>query len=157
MIIHIDMDGVMCNYKEGHDIMKKLVPSLKYPQKGIAFWTRLKPIVGAIEAVNKLREVHDVYILSAPSTYNPASYSGKRIWVKEHFDIDLADRLILCNYKGLLRGDVLIDDNRTGKGQESSKVGLCYLVLINFLPGKKYWKYCYEKRLLERSPHSLEK
>lgn len=124
MIVHIDMDGVICNYKGAHAAMKKLVPSLKYPQRGIEFWTSLKPLEGAIEAVNKLREVHDVYILTGPSTHNPASYSGKRIWIENHFDMDLATRLILCNYKGLLRGNVLIDDNSTGKGQEKFEGGV---------------------------------
>lgn len=118
MRILIDMDGVICNYKEMHALMKTLAPSLRFPQSGKKFWTSLKPIEGAIEAVNKLRELHDVYILSGPSTRNPASYSGKRIWIEEHFDKDMAERLILCNFKGLVKGDILIDDNLTGKGQE---------------------------------------
>jgi 5'-nucleotidase len=118
MRIFIDMDGVICDYKGTYAIMRKLVPALRFPQSGTEFWTSLKPIDGAIEAVNKLREVHDVFILSAPSVRNPASYSGKRMWIQDYFGKDFVDRLILCNYKGLVKGDILIDDNLTGKGQE---------------------------------------
>ncbi len=124
MIVHIDMDEVICDYKKAHALMRKLFPTLKYPQRGEEFWTSLKPIEGAIDAVNKLREVHDVYILSAPSVNNPSSYSGKRIWIENHFDFELAKRLILCTNKGLLRGDVLIDDNYKGKGQENFEGGV---------------------------------
>lgn len=118
MRILIDMDGVICNYKDMAARMKKLTPSQRFPQSHEDFWIALKPIEGAIKAVNKLRRSHDVYILSGPSTRNPGSYSGKRIWVENHFDMDMVDRLILCNHKGLVQGDVLIDDNVKGKGQE---------------------------------------
>lgn len=50
---------------------------------------------------------------------NPHSYMEKRIWVEKHFDYELAQRLILCGNKGLLRGDYLIDDHVKGKGQDS--------------------------------------
>ncbi len=113
------MDGVMCDYEGTYALEKKEAPHLKFPQKEQIFWLKLKPIKGAIEAVNKLRELHDVYILTAPSKRNPASYSGKRIWVEDYFDMDMVDRLILCNNKGLLRGNLLIDDNLTGKRQEN--------------------------------------
>jgi len=119
MIIYIDMDDVICDFKGTYAIMRELNPSLKFPQSSIKFWTSLKPVEGAIKAVNTLRGLHDVFILSAPSIRNPASYSGKRIWVENHLGRDFIDRLILCNYKGLLKGDYLIDDNIKGKGQEN--------------------------------------
>ena len=121
MRIYIDMDGVICDFKGLYTTMRNKVPTLKFPQSNREFWTNLKPIKGAIEAVNKLRGLHDVYILSAPSVRNPSSYSGKRIWIENYFDMDMVNKLILCNHKGLLSGDYLIDDNLKGKGQEDFK------------------------------------
>ena len=121
MIIYIDMDGVICNYEYSYNLMRKINPAIRFPQSKKKFWTDLNPIEGAIYAVNILRKKHQVYILTAPSTKNSESYSGKRIWIKKHFDMDMVERLILCNYKGLLDGDVLIDDNHKGKGQEDFK------------------------------------
>lgn len=69
-------------------------------------------------AVNELREKFDLYVLSAPSPRNVHSYSEKRQWIERHFDYELAKRLILSPNKGLLKGDVLIDDQPNGKGQE---------------------------------------
>jgi 5'(3')-deoxyribonucleotidase len=31
---------------------------------------------------------------------------------------NFVDRLIICSHKGLLKGDILIDDNDSGRGQE---------------------------------------
>lgn len=58
------------------------------------------------------------YILTAPSTKNPLSYTEKRVWVEEKLGFALVDRLIIYAHKGLLKGDILIDDNNSGRGQE---------------------------------------
>lgn len=80
----------------------------------------LNPIDGAIDAVSTLISINhfDVYILTAPSTRNPLSYKEKRVWIETHFGYDFCKKLIICSNKGLLKGDILIDDNLTGKGQD---------------------------------------
>lgn len=140
MIVYVDMDGVLCNYLAMHEGMKKLAPAQRFPQSHEHFWVHLKPIEGAKIAINKLRKAHDVYILSGPSTRNPGSYSGKRIWVENHFDRDMCERLILCNYKGLLKGDILIDDNVRGKGQENFDGKLIHFGSERFPNWKKVLK-----------------
>ncbi len=119
MIIYIDMDGVICNYQEMMTRFKQRAPWLEFPQTKEDFWTKLNPIPGAINAVNELRKLSEVYILTAPSVKNPSSYSGKRIWIEKYFDESFCHKLIICPNKGLLKGDLLIDDNLGGKGQES--------------------------------------
>jgi 5'(3')-deoxyribonucleotidase len=94
------------------------LPSIKYPQSLPKFFEDMEPMNDAIEVVNWLRKIHDVYILSAPSGKNVLSYTEKRVWVEKYFDYDLAERLILSNYKDFLKGDVLIDDHKDGKGQD---------------------------------------
>lgn len=117
MIVYIDMDGVIVDYDAQYTRIKNFIPEMKYPQSMTGFFENMLPIDGAIEAVNKIRLKYDTYILSAPSSKNPKSYTEKRIWVEKYFDYNLAERLILSNYKNLLTGDYLIDDNYKGKGQ----------------------------------------
>jgi len=116
--IYIDMDGVLCDFKAAYLESKAAHPEIEFPQSVVGIFKSLTPIPGAINAVNELRTKAEVYILSAPSTRNPHSYSEKRIWVEEHFDYPFTKNLILCCHKHLLRGDFLIDDFGTGKGQD---------------------------------------
>lgn len=115
------MDDVLCDFMGAYIRQKKIEPEIKYPQSVPNFFENLEPLPGAIEAVNKLRQDSrfDVYVLSAPSTRNPLSYTEKRIWIEKHFDYNFAERLILSSNKALLKGDLLIDDYESGKGQEN--------------------------------------
>lgn len=109
-IIYIDMDDTICHFAKRFYEMTLKEPGIKWPHSQYGFFTNLDPIEGAIEGVNKLRETNDVYILTRPSTLNPLCYTEKRIWIEKHFDLDFCENLILCCHKGLLKGDILIDD-----------------------------------------------
>ena len=115
------MDDVLCDYTGANkrDLAKN--PDIKYPQSQYGFYANLKPIDNAIRVVKKLieSEKFDVYILTAPSFRNPLSYTEKRVWIETQFGIEFTEKLIICSNKGLLRGDILIDDNDHGKGQEN--------------------------------------
>lgn len=119
--IFIDMDGVLCNYD------KKAAETPQYKKDrynechGIpGFYRDLEPMPGAIEAWNWLSENFDVYIASSPSWSNPSSWIDKRLWVANHLGPTSKKRLILTHNKGLLEGDILIDDN-TWNGVEDFK------------------------------------
>ena len=120
-IIYIDMDGVLCDYESAYKRDKKAYPKTAYPQSRPGFYTGLKPIQGALEAMDTVLGMArlDPYILTAPSLYNPLSYTEKRLWVEEHLGFEWVKRLIICPNKSLLKGDVLIDDHITGRGQEN--------------------------------------
>ena len=115
------MDDVLAGFKAG--IYKSIAeyPFTFIPQSKVGFFESLEPICGAINAVNELRKncLFDVYILTAPSTRNPHSYTEKRLWVEKYFDYDFTDKLIICSNKALLKGNYLVDDNASGKGQEN--------------------------------------
>lgn len=117
-ILYVDMDGVMCDIESGFRTAKQRNPDEKRPQKHESFFLNLPEIDGAIAAVEELRTLFDVYVLSAPSTRNPHSYSEKRIWIERHFGYEFTKKLILSPNKGLLKGQYLIDDFATGKGQD---------------------------------------
>jgi 5'-nucleotidase len=119
-IVYIDMDDVLCDYASPCRAARLQSPSVTYPQSLPGFFENLLPIDGAIESVEMMlaSEHFDPYILTAPSTHNPLSYTEKRLWIERHFGFGFVHRLIICSHKGLLKGDILIDDYKEGRGQE---------------------------------------
>ena len=120
MIIYVDMDDVLCDFTGAHRRELAKNPTMPYPQAQHGFFQRLKPLDGAVEAMKTLyaSEGYTPYILTTPSLKNPFSYLEKRVWTEENLGFDFVERLIICPNKSLLRGDLLIDDNKNGKGQE---------------------------------------
>lgn len=119
-ILYVDMDDVLCDFTGSYHAHRQNYPHIDFPQSIPGFFEKLTPINGAIEGINTLRESErfDVYVLTAPSTRNPHSYTEKRLWIERYFGYEFTHNLIICGHKGLLRGDYLIDDNIEGKGQE---------------------------------------
>jgi 5'-nucleotidase len=120
MIIYIDMDDVLCDFSGGYKKALEQNPGMPIPQSQYGFYQNLSPLDGAIETLKALynSSEYTTYILTAPSTRNPFSYTEKRVWVEEKLGYSFVDRLIICSHKGLLKGDILIDDNNSGRGQE---------------------------------------
>lgn len=112
------MDDVMCQFSKAHAEAKAINPELKYPQSIEGFFLALEPLPDAIDIVNRLRSDFDVYVLTAPSTRNPHSYTEKRLWIEKHFDYEFTKKLIISPNKALLKGDYLVDDYAEGKGQD---------------------------------------
>lgn len=121
MIIYIDMDDVLCDYTTAFNNAIEETPGIAFPQSQYGFYANLTPITGAIESVQKLinSEKFDPYILTAPSTRNPFSYTEKRVWIEKYFGIEFTEKLIISPNKGLHKGEILIDDLISGRGQES--------------------------------------
>lgn len=119
-IVYVDMDHVLCDYDAGFKIHQEKYPHLVYPQELPGLYVGLEPISGAIETFTWLstRESLAVFILTAPSIKNPHCYSEKREWVEKHLGFDAVKNLIISPHKGLNKGDFLIDDCTSGKGQE---------------------------------------
>ncbi|TMO83149.1 hypothetical protein CWC15_16695 [Pseudoalteromonas spongiae] len=120
MTVYIDMDDVLCDYSSKINEHKQKNPDNPFPQSEPGFFRSLEPMDGALEAVEQLRKKTnvEVYILTAPSTKNPLSYTEKRLWVEDKFGYEMTHNLIICSHKGLLKGDILIDDHASGRGQE---------------------------------------
>ena len=108
----------MCDFTTAHTAALRSNPDVEFPQGVEGFFRSLVPIPNAIASISVLRELHDVYVLTAPSTRNVHCYTEKRIWIEQHFGYDFTKKLIISPNKGLLKGDYLVDDHRSGKGQE---------------------------------------
>jgi len=134
MIVYIDMDDVLCDYTTAFNNAIEETPSIAFPQSQYGFYANLTPITGAIESVKKLinSEVFEPYVLTAPSTRNPFSYTEKRVWIEKYFGIEFTEKLIISPNKGLLKGDILIDDLISGRGQESFEGKIMQFGSANF-------------------------
>lgn len=111
--LFIDMDGVVADF-EGKTMnmslqhLKRPKTHKLYHEEG--FYRDLKPVPGAVEAIKKLDEVYNVYLLSTPSWHNPSSWTDKRLWAEEVFGDIFFKKVILSHDKGLFSGYALIDD-----------------------------------------------
>jgi len=117
-IIYVDLDGVMVDLEKhvedrhGKQGLEK-IGMLTSVDKSLF----LDPpaIEGAIEAIKKLAEKHEVFFLSTAPWSNPQAWMDKRIWVQRNLGKFAHKRLMLSHRKDLLMGDFLIDD-RTNNG-----------------------------------------
>lgn len=74
-------------------------------------WFRnLKPLPGALEAVEKLVLNNECFIVSTPSAAS-CSYMDKIDWLAEHLPKFDRNHILLTGAKYLIEGDVLIDDS----------------------------------------------
>lgn len=121
--MYIDMDDVLCNYSKAHNMASIEQPEILFPQSQPGFFENLEPMQNAIESFHFFlkSDYFQPFILTAPSILNPLCYTEKRLWVEKHLGLEMVDRLIISNHKGLLRGDYLIDDHSDGRGQEHFK------------------------------------
>lgn len=109
--IYIDMDNTLCDYKGRFREWQSKEPETTYPQAQYGFFSSLDPLANAIESYKLLEQNFEVYILTAPSYRNPMCYTEKRVWVEQHLGLETTKNLIICQRKGLLKGDFLIDDH----------------------------------------------
>ena len=117
--LFFDMDNVLVDFQSGLDRIDEETKK-EYRAKGPddkdrldeipGLFSKMDPIPGAIEAVHKLAEVYDVFILSTAPWKNPSAWSDKVLWVTKYLDDVFHKRMIITHRKDLVEGDYLIDD-----------------------------------------------
>jgi 5'-nucleotidase len=115
--LYVDMDGVLCDFIKAFE-EQFIAGKVEFPQSQCRFYENLEQIEDAHSCMRSLNELFDVWILTA-NPHNPAGFTEKRIWLEENFgEYGLHKKLILSPDKSLLKGDFLVDDNSSGKGQD---------------------------------------
>jgi len=130
--IGIDMDGVLADIEDHllqtyqaetgilltrNDIKGKSEEEL-FPDRAMVmkicnrtgFFRNLPVMEGAVEAVKKLMENYEIYIVSAAMEF-PLSLFEKREWLAEHFPFIGWKNIIFCGDKRIIDTDYLIDDH----------------------------------------------
>ena len=110
--VYFDMDNVLVDFPSG---IARLEDSVQEKYDGRldevpGIFALMDPMPGAINAVHKIAEKYDVYILSTAPWKNPSAWADKVAWVTKYLDDVFHKRLILSHQKDLLKGDYLIDD-----------------------------------------------
>lgn len=127
--ILVDMDGVLSNIyaqfskyeleqtgtlinpndTRGMTEQEGFVNSLEHVvQKG--FWRTIPVMPNAIEALKKLNDKYEIFIVSSAMEY-PNSLEEKYYWMEEHFPFISWRQLVLCGSKIMAKGDIMIDDH----------------------------------------------
>jgi len=73
------------------------------------FFADLEPIEGALEAMEQICRMHQVYIVSAATEF-PGSFQDKLCWLERYLPQIPTRRIIFCGEKSVLDLDCLVDD-----------------------------------------------
>lgn len=110
--LYFDMDNVLVDFQSGLD---KIDEKTRQEYEGRfdeipGIFGLMEPMDGAVEAVHKLSEKYDVFILSTAPWKNPSAWSDKVKWVTKYFDDIFHKKMVITHRKDLCKGDYLIDD-----------------------------------------------
>ena len=110
--LYFDMDGVLVDFVSA--LNKQSAQTLSEYEGRLdeipGLFGQMEPMAGAIDAVHRLAEHYDCYILSTAPWNNPSAWSDKVMWVTKYLDDIFHKRIIITHCKHLCKGDILIDD-----------------------------------------------
>ena len=86
--VFVDMDNVLVDFQSGLDQQSEqtLQQYAGRLDEIPGLFGKMKPLVGAIDAVHQLNEYYDLFILSTAPWNNPSAWSDKVKWVTEYLD-----------------------------------------------------------------------
>ena len=118
-IVYVDMDGVLVEFPESlDDVHPSIINTCRawceetgnHHSDFEGIFSTLHPKAGAIEAISRLMNRFEVYLLSTAPWDNHSSFTDKRTWIEHHLPMLPRKRLLLTYRKDLQRGRFLIDD-----------------------------------------------
>lgn len=129
----VDMDGVLAdslpnwlaayNLFSGEDIEVEDIKSYGFGQhvrqpellfsclERAMVFLNAKPMPGAVEGFRKLCKAHDVYVVTYNHESCPSGFQQKLAWMRRHFPEFPSNRVIFTKNKGMVQGDVIIEDS----------------------------------------------
>ena len=114
--LFLDMDNVLVDTLLILNAIDMAGETVAKPDQIPGIFRDLPPVPGAIDAVNKLNDYYELYILSTAPWQNASAWQDKLIWLQHHFGEDeqspFYKRVIMAHDKSLARtpGGILVDD-----------------------------------------------
>jgi 5'(3')-deoxyribonucleotidase len=110
--LYFDMDGVIVDFDSALKLQsEETLKEYEGREDEIpGLFGQMHPMPGALEAVRKLNERYDCYILSTAPWGNPSAWSDKVIWITRYLDDVFHKKMVITHCKHLCKGDILIDD-----------------------------------------------
>ena len=110
--LYFDMDGVIVDFDAALKLQsEETLKEYEGREDEIpGLFGQMQPMPGALEAVRKLNERYDCYILSTAPWGNPSAWSDKVIWITRYLDDVFHKKMVITHCKHLCKGDILIDD-----------------------------------------------
>lgn len=110
--LYFDMDGVIVDFGSALELQSE--ETLKEYEGRLdeipGLFGQMKPMKGALDAVRKLNEKYDCYILSTAPWNNHSAWSDKVAWITEYLDDVFHKKMVITHCKHLCKGEYLIDD-----------------------------------------------
>ena len=116
--LYFDMDGVIVDFDSALKLQsEETLKEYEGREDEIpGLFGQMQPMPGALEAVRKLNERYDCYILSTAPWGNPSAWSDKVIWITRYLDDVFHKKMVITHCKHLCKGDILIDDRDKHEG-----------------------------------------
>ena len=104
---------------EGGSRLKQIAREITLKEE---IFYNLKPLEGGIEFVREMSDfTPHFYFCTSNLSSNPHCAPGKMSWVRKHLGDAFVKKLIITKNKFLVKGDVLIDDAPSIKGEDVSQ------------------------------------
>lgn len=118
--VYFDMDNVIVDFQSGLDKVDDATKQAygDKPDNIPGIFGLMEPMPGALEALHRINEHYDCYILSTAPWKNPSAWADKVRWVTSHLDELFKKKLIISHHKELLRGEYLVDDRPNNGASE---------------------------------------
>lgn len=114
--LFLDMDNVLVDTLTVLNAIDMTHEQVQKPDQIPGVFRDLKPMPGAIDAVNALADNYEMYILSTAPWHNASAWQDKIVWLQEYFgdgeENPFYKRVVMAHDKGLAHGagGILVDD-----------------------------------------------
>ena len=77
------------------------------------FWLSLEPQPNSTIIMRKLNDIFDIYVVTTPFKRSRNCFAEKVDWLNKYFPFIGEEKLVFTYNKGLIKGDIIIDDHPT--------------------------------------------